>query len=59
MKVQYFNIISCKPVYVQRKGKYASKGENTGGKENILEEKKANNWEFRESRKITSNLRAF
>ena len=44
---------------MQRKGKYASKGENTGGKENILEEKKANNWEFRESRKITSNLRAF
>jgi len=28
LKVQYFNIASCKPVYVQRNGKYANKEEN-------------------------------
>jgi len=39
LKVQHFNIISCKPVYVQRKGKYASKEENIEEIERILEER--------------------
>ena len=39
MKVQYFNIIPCKPAYMQRKGKYASKEEDTEDKERIKEKR--------------------
>jgi len=39
LKVQNINIVSCKTVYVQRKGKYASKEENTEEKERILEKR--------------------
>ena len=37
MKVQNINIVFCKTVYMQHKGKYASKEENTEDKESILE----------------------
>jgi len=40
LKVQHFNIISCNPVYGQRKGKYASKEEESGEKERISMERR-------------------
>jgi len=39
LKAQNINIVSCKPVYMQRKGKYVSKEENTEDKESILEKR--------------------
>jgi len=33
-------MVSCKPVYVQRKGKYASKEEYSEGKERMKEKRR-------------------
>ena len=40
LKVQNINIVSYKTVYMQQKGKYASKEENTEDKERIKEKRR-------------------
>ena len=51
LKVQYFNIISYKPVHMQSKGKYASKEEYSEDNGSIREKRKLKAGNFRNHEK--------
>jgi len=51
LKVQNINIVSFKTVYIQSKGKYASKEENIEGIERILDKKRLKGGIFRNHEK--------